>query len=87
MGKLFAIIDVLYHGKSLTNAAAWKRGQQLTNALMAVVGGLILFLPQDLHLSHEDVIDIVKGVIAIGASVNGYLTVATTKKMGIRARS
>lgn len=86
MGKIFTIIDVLYQGKQLSRRVAWKRGQMLTNAVLAIVGGLALFLPEQFHLSHEDIVDISKAVIAIGVSVNGYLTPATTTTMGFKSK-
>lgn len=84
--KLFAIIDVLYQGKELSNKAKWKRGQQLTNAVLAIVGGLALFLPEQFNLSKDDIIDIAKGIIAAGVSINGYLTPATTTSIGFKSK-
>ena len=87
MKKLWALIEVLYTGKQLSNKERWKKGQFLSNAILGIVGGLALFLPEQLHLSQDDMIDISKAIIAIGVSINGYLTPATTESIGIKPKS
>lgn len=79
--KILMFFRVLRAGESLTKAATWKQRQLRLNALGSVVAALAAFCPFD--LIPDDVDAIVTGLSIIsGAVVNGYLTLATSEKVG-----
>jgi hypothetical protein len=81
MSNLLLLFRALRAGESLANAATWKQRQLRLNALGSVVAILVPFLPFDLVPDDADAI--VTGLSIIGgALVNGYLTLATTTKIG-----
>jgi hypothetical protein len=89
MSKLFSLIDVLYQGKTLSDPALWKNRQSLTNALTALLGALAGLLPAigvDLEVTHEQIMAITGGIVAIAGVFNGYLTIATSDKVGLPPR-
>jgi hypothetical protein len=79
--KLLLLFRALRAGESLAKVATWKQRQLRLNALGSVVGILVNFLPVD--LVPDDVDAVVTGLSIVGgALVNGYLTLATTTKIG-----
>ena len=79
--QLFAALKA---GQELKNPAQWKRGQQLTNLVGALITGLVMLLkykypdapiPPGLQ---ETVVEIVCAVLIV---VNMYLTPASSKKI------
>ena len=79
--KLLLLFRALRAGESLTKAATWKQRQLRLNALGSVVAMLVTFCPFD--LVPDDVDAVVSGLSIVGgALVNGYLTLATTTKIG-----
>lgn len=89
MNKLLAALAALRHGSSLSDPAVWKNRQNRLNALIGLVGALVVFLPLlgvKVEVSHEDVLRIAGGIAAlVGLFVNPYLTTATSDKVGLPA--
>jgi hypothetical protein len=78
---ILSLFRALRAGESLTQAATWKQRQLRLNALGGFVASVVVFLPVD--LVPDDVDAIVNGLSIVGgALVNGYLTLATTTKVG-----
>ncbi|MGZ5056450.1 MAG: hypothetical protein ACXWAT_16115 [Methylobacter sp.] len=75
------LFRALRAGESLTKAATWKQRQLRLNALLPLVYLLAHFLPVDITPDDVDAIATGVGIIGMGL-VNGYLTLATTVKIG-----
>lgn len=90
MEKLWALIEVLYQGKSLSNPEKWKRTQALITSLGAIVGSIKLLLPPELQAQFGDeaINHIVDAIAIIGIGVvNVYGTYSTSNKVGIPVKS
>lgn len=90
MGKLWAVIEVLYQGKQLSNPAAWKKNQVLFTTLGTMVASIITLLPPELKVQFNEIAqaDIVQAIAIIGIGVvNVYGTFATTTKIGPKPKS
>lgn len=77
------LIRAFQAGQELTNPAKWKKGQELTNLVGAVVAGGVVVLRHffpDFFVPDGASEYIAEGVGAILVIVNLYLTRATTKK-------
>lgn len=85
-GKIGIIFTALKQGESLFHAEAWKNIQLATNAIVAVLTAVLVFVP-NLGLSTSDIASLAFGIATIGSVINGYFTVATTKKIGIPSAS
>ncbi len=83
MAFILSLCRVLMAGESLANPAIWKNRQQAVNALV-IIAGVMSPLLSMLGLTADDVLTLVTGIAIIGGFVNGYLTVATTDKIGFR---
>lgn len=81
MTFILSLCRALMAGESLANPATWKNRQHRVNALMTIAAVASPLFPK-LGLSSDDVLTIVTAVGIIGGVVNGYLTVATTDKIG-----
>ncbi len=81
MAFMVTLCRALMAGESLANPAIWKNRQQAVNALMLIAGVLSPLFPA-LGLSDDDVRVVVTGMAIVGGVINGYLTVATTDKIG-----
>lgn len=81
LNNFLLLCRALQAGESLTKAATWKQRQLRLNALLAVLWLLAKVLP--VELAPDDIEAIADGIGIIGGTlVNGYLTVATTAKIG-----
>lgn len=88
MAKLWALIEALYVGKSLKNPEKWKNLQTALNGgLLTVFIALGKLLPETLHLTDADLYQIAEAAGIIGVAINGYLTHATSDKVGIKPKS
>jgi len=88
MSKFWALIEALYVGKSLNNPAKWKNLQTAMNGgLLVVFVSLAKLLPDTMHLSDADAYQIAEAAGIIGVMINGYLTHATSDKVGIKPRA
>lgn len=83
MAFIVLLCRALIAGESLANPAMWKNRQQVINALMLIAGVFSPLFPL-LGLGTDEVLMIVTAVAIVGGMVNGYLTVATTDKIGFR---
>lgn len=87
MAKFWYLIEVLYQGKSLKNPAKWKNLQTAMNGgLLAVFVALTKLLPDTMHLSDADAYQIAEAAGIIGVMLNGYLTHATSDKIGFKQK-
>ena len=87
MSKFWALIEVLYVGKSLKNPAKWKNLQTAMNGgLLAVFVAIAKLLPDTMNLSDADAYQIAEAAGIIGVMVNGYLTHATSDKVGFKSK-
>jgi len=81
LAKLFAAVDALHAGKSLSNPALWKKVQGLTPVFLLIIGAIVKVFGLD--IPEPDQATIALGLATLGVAINGYLTVATTKKIGV----
>lgn len=82
MGKFWVIIEVLYKGRELQNKELWKNAQAVTGALLPMFAAINIFFP-DLQISTMDTHTIINGIVAVFGVAGTYLTVATSKSVGI----
>jgi hypothetical protein len=81
---IVSLCRALLAGESLADPAVWKNRQQRTNALMLIAMVASPLFPL-LGLTTDDVLAIVTVIGIIGGFINGYLTVATTDKIGFES--
>jgi uncharacterized membrane protein len=86
---LLRVLPALNAGQELKNVAGWKNVQATANALVAVLGLVVALVqmiwPEVVYFTEEQILA-AAGWIATGlAGLNGYLTVATTKKIGVKS--
>ena len=84
MGKLAAVLAALRYGSSLSDPAVWKRRQNLTNALVGLLGAITLFLP--VEVTDADIAALAGGLAVAVGLLNAYLTTATSDKVGLPTR-
>jgi hypothetical protein len=72
-------LTVLYHGQSLTKADTWKNAQALTNLGIALAAIVATFVP-GVNLPSETIGSV---AVAIASIANWYLTLATSKQVGL----
>lgn len=84
MHKLISAFTALRYGSCLADPAVRKNNQNLINALVGLLGALVVFLP--IEVTSEQVISIAGGVAALIGLYNVYTTTATTTKIGLPAR-
>jgi len=82
IAKLFAAVDALQAGKSLSNPELWKKVQGLMPVFLLIIGAIVKVFGLD--IPEPDQATIALGLATLGVAVNGYLTVATTDKLGIK---
>jgi hypothetical protein len=79
MKKLRAAFSVLLVGRELSKPGAWKSAQLWASLLVALFGLMEAF---DIFVSVSD--DAVTGfVMTVAGLINAFLTVSTTKKIGL----
>lgn len=81
MTKIAAIFAALRYGSSLTDPALWKRRQNTINAVVGLLGAIVVLFP--LEISREDLEMVAGGVAVLLGLLNGYLTTATSDKVGL----
>lgn len=84
--KLWAIGRVLTAGEELANAATWKNRQASANAVLAVLGGALAFLPEELAVEQTDLQIVAAGVATVGGLLNAYFTLASDRRVGLPAQ-
>jgi len=80
MNTLILLFRALRAGESLADPATWKNRQLISTAILAILYFLVKVLPVD--ISPDDLNIIADGIALLGCLANGYLTVATTDKIG-----
>lgn len=80
--RLIAFFNVLKSGQSLRDPAIWKNRQLLANAILGVLGAVLVFFP-DITIDDVDMEIIAGGIATLACAVNAYLTMATSKKVGV----
>lgn len=86
MGKLWAVVEALYYGKSLGNPETWKNVQTGTNAVLIILAVIPEFVPE-LQFSDAQMHTIAQAIMIIGGGVvNAYFTTATSDKVGIKKK-
>lgn len=84
MNRIFAIIEVLYRGKELANAEAWKHRQIVLGILTALLPAAAIAAGVD--LADADVQAIAAGIAAVVGVLNSYLGAATSARVGLSPR-
>ncbi len=82
MSKIVLLIEALYKGRQLANSAAWKNSAILASFL-GTAFALGRAFGYDLGLSDEHVASIAGAVLLL---VNGYVHMATSKSVGLKAK-
>lgn len=77
------MFKVLRVGERLTKAETWKNRQTLINVLSTALGLVVVFFPDLVNVSEEDIISVATGIAVVVGAVNTYLINATSKKVGI----
>jgi hypothetical protein len=80
--KITAAIDALNAGKELKNSLTWKTVQTASGPILVILTALINLT--DISLTGGQLTTLSLVIASIGALVNSYLTIATTKTMGIK---
>ena len=83
VNKLTAAFAALRYGASLTEPGIWKQRQNLLNAMAGLLTAIVAFLPME--VSSEDRMAVATGIAAVAGVLNGYLTTATSTKVGVGA--
>ena len=84
------IFRVLRAGVELSNAEVWKKRQVLVNALAAFLGALVALAAafgHPLDIDAEGVNAIAGAVAAVVGLFNGWVTVASTRRIGLPPRN
>jgi hypothetical protein len=79
-------MSALAAGQELKDPAKWKRGQNLINTVALVITGIVAIIRYnwpDIMVSDEQIVEWASIGAAILAAINGYITTATTKKIGV----
>lgn len=85
MEKLWKLGQALRAGEELQDSHIWKMHQQAVNALLTILGFIVLFLPEEIKntITEQNLNAIAEGIFAVGGIVNLIITPATTKKINI----
>ena len=81
------IFQALQAGQELRNPAAWKKGQNLINLCALVITGIVAVLRvqfPDLPMTDDQIVEIASILAGLLAVINGYITTATSKKIGVK---
>lgn len=81
MKKVFAALNVLRYGVSVADPVTFKNRQNLFNALIGLLGALVVFLP--VEVTADDLGNIAGGIAALVGLFNVYGTYASTDKIGL----
>lgn len=81
MDKLWALVNALKAGESLSKPEAWKKVQILSPYFLTLIGIAVKVGCGDC-ISEPDQATIALGLATAGVAINHILTLATTKKLG-----
>jgi hypothetical protein len=87
MEKFWAVITAIYKGRCLTDSATWKNRQVTINALLAVMGAGLVFMPPEMGMSGEQMESIAGGIATVAGLYNAWSTTATSDKVGLPTKS
>lgn len=80
----------LHAGQELRNKEGWKNAQATANHIAVILAAIVSALAMagvDLHFTPDSIVLIAGGVAGVLGIVNSYLTVATTKSIGVRPKN
>lgn len=80
------LLAALRAGQEISDPAAWKKGQNLINACAAIITALVAIIRYnwpEVMVSDEQILEWAALAAAALAAINGYITTATTKKIGV----
>lgn len=80
---MIALFQAIRIGNELVNSKDWKNAQVIASLITAILG-VAWAMGYRIDVLPDDILAIAS---AIAASVNAYLTIATSKKIGIRNKS
>jgi hypothetical protein len=80
--KINAAINALQSGNELKNASTWKTVQAASGPVLIILTALVNVI--DIPLTGGQLTAISFAVASIGVLINTYLTVATTKTLGVK---
>ena len=83
MEKFWLLIECLYKGKELKNAATWKSAGALTGIFAAMLKLLETMLP-DLHIGSVDHSQIINGLTSIALVFGAYVHIGSSSKVGLK---
>jgi len=81
-----AFLELFKEGREIDNSATWKNRTIATNAVVALLGTLVVIgknFGYDLQLDPETLTNLGGGVVALVAVVNGIMHVVTSSKVGV----
>lgn len=81
-----AIWQSMQAGQELSNSAGWKNRQVTINAIMTILGLVVILLPKigvNLNVSHDDLLAIAGGIAAVLGVLNAGGVIATSKRVGV----
>lgn len=80
------ILSALKAGQEIKDPASWKKGQNLINALAVIITSVVAIIRYqvpDLPVTDAQIIEMASIAAGILALINGYITTATTTKIGL----
>lgn len=86
MQRIIALLEALRAGAALADPAAWKRGQNTLNLIVAALAAGIAAagaFGYAVPVGEGDLTTIAAAIVSVVGIVNGYITTATTNKIGL----
>jgi hypothetical protein len=83
---LMKAFSALKAGEQLANVEGWKNLQLTTNIIATLFGFIVAIVRMkfpDVLIPDDQLLSLATGIATILGAINGYLTMATTKKIGI----
>lgn len=77
------LLKALKLGESLKNPEAWKSAQVLTTAIGGMLYLLLPYLPENIAPTPEVLDVIINAIVGVIVAVNAYITLASSKKVGV----
>jgi hypothetical protein len=84
---MWTILKALQAGHSLSDPATWKNIQLLGNVIFAILAAIttvVRWAWPDFMISDDLLIKVSTVIAEVVVLINGYLTVATSKKIGVK---
>lgn len=79
MNKLKALLSLLYVGREMTNATAWKNAHIVGSLLLSLVGVVSAF-GTPISIDNSTIASLGAGIAGV---VNAYLIIATDSRVGL----